>query len=273
MERCSVFPQFVTSEEFWQMIRPLLPKYPTSPKGGRPRTPLRNVVDAIFYCLRTGCQWKAIPHTLCSGSTAHAYFQEWTELGIFEQLWRETLWKYEECVGLDCDWQAIGGSMTKAPLGQEKTGPNPTDRSKQGVKRSLLTEAAGIPLGLAVAAANVHDSKLLEATIENGLEVTCWAGRPCGDHLCLDKAYDSTAARDLLEAWSYQPHIRSRGEERREKKRKGTKARRWVVERTFSWLNRYRRLLIRWEKKAKNYEALLHLAFAHIIHQRTSVLG
>lgn len=88
------------SEECWQMVRPLLLKYRLSSKGGRPRTPLRNVFDVIFYSLRTGCQWKAITHTLCSGSNAHLCFQEWTELGIFEQLWRETLWKYEECVGL-----------------------------------------------------------------------------------------------------------------------------------------------------------------------------
>lgn len=135
-------------------------------------------------------------------------------MGIFEQLWRETLWKYEEFVGLNCDWQAIDGSMTKAPLGQENTWPNPTDRRKQGVKRSLLPRRPASRwawLWLAVAAANVHDSKLLEATIENGLGVTCWAGRPCGDHSCLGKAYDSTAARDLLEAWSYEPHIHSRG--------------------------------------------------------------
>ncbi len=137
------------------------------PQRRTPSRPLRNVVDATFYSLRTGCQWKAIPSTFCSGSTAHAYFQEWTELGIFEQLWREALWKYEECVGLNCDWQAIDGSMTKAPPGQKKTGRNPTDRGERGVKRSLLTEAAGIPLGLAVAGANVHDSKLLEANIES----------------------------------------------------------------------------------------------------------
>lgn len=87
------------------MIRHLLLKYPASLKGGR---------------LRTVCHWKANSRTLCSDSTDHAYFQEWTELGFFQQLWREALWKYEECVGLDCDWQAIDVSMAKTPLGTKK---------------------------------------------------------------------------------------------------------------------------------------------------------
>lgn len=78
--------------------------------------------------------------------------------------------------------------------------------------------------------------------------------------MCLDKGYDYDEVRDLLKEFRFTAHIRSRGEEARAlKKRAGFKARRWVVERTHSWMNRFRRILIRWEKKPENYVALLHL--------------
>ena len=80
--------------------------------------------------------------------------------------------------------------------------------------------------------------------------------------------------RQIVEEFGFTAHIRSRGEEAQEIKRKaGTKARRWVVERTHSWMNRFRGVLIRWSKKAENYIALLHLAFAFIIHGRMGLFG
>jgi transposase len=121
-----------------------------------------------------------------------------------------------------------------------------------------------MPIGLAIDGANTHDQKLLFATLDS-LPV----GRPGRSsrrqHLCLDKGYDCEAIRQTLRRRGYTPHIRSRGEEQSERRMRGKRARRWVVERAASWLNRYRRILVRWEKKAKNYEALLHLVFAHIL--------
>jgi putative transposase len=73
-------------DELWQQLQPLLPKYRKSRKGGRPRLDLRKVADGIFYVLRTGCQWKALPPEFGSGSAVHDYFQEWTQRGIFRQL-------------------------------------------------------------------------------------------------------------------------------------------------------------------------------------------
>jgi putative transposase len=93
-------------------------------------------------------------------------------------------------------------------------------------------------------------------------------------HLCLDAAYDSTAIYKELVARHYQPHVRSRGEEKREKEiTSGYRARRWVVERSHSWINRSRRLLIRWEKKVENYLAFLHLACAQLIFAKLVVFG
>ena len=156
-------------------------------------------------------------------------------------------------VGLDWQWQSVDGAMTKAPLGGKSTGKNPTDRGKLGVKRSLMTDADGIPVGLVVDAANVHDIRLLQKTIEDCFQRFGVKKASPDENLCLDKAYDSKAIRDFVESvCDYTSHIRSRGEEKQAlKDHPDKKARRWVVERTHGWLNRFRAILIRWEKKVK----------------------
>jgi len=269
------FDAYRICDELWERIKRLLPDYPVSPKGGRPRADLRKVVDGLFYCLRTGCQWKAIPPELCPGSTVHAYFQEWVELGIFEKLWALALEEYDEREGLDWRWQSVDGAITKAPLGGENTGPNPTDRAKSGTKRSLQTEAAGIPVGLAVSGANVHDKRLLQPTLQHREDFGPPVPHEVDENMCLDKGYDYSDVPELVEnVYLYTAHIRSRGEEASQlRRRAGAKARRWVVERTHSWLNRFRRLLIRWEKKSQNYFALLEFACAYFTFQRAGVFG
>jgi len=269
------FDAYRMSDELWERLSALLPKYPRSPKGGRRRAELRDVADALFYRMRTGCQWKAIPPQLAPGSTAHDYFQEWTQKGIFEQIWKEALKEYDELVGLDWEWQSVDGAMTKAPLGGEKTGKNPTDRGKTGTKRSLATDAAGVPTGAAVAGANVHDTRLLDETLESREKVAPAVEEEVEEHLCLDKAYDSADIRRFAEdVYSYTAHIRSRGEEQRELDREhGEKPRRWVVERSHGWLNRFRAVLIRWEKNVENHLATLHLACAYITLSRAGVFG
>jgi putative transposase len=156
----------------------------------------------------------------------------------------------------------------------KKSGPNPTDRAKQGTKRSLLVEAAGVPVAVVVAGANCNDHKLLGPTLAR-----LPAGRPLASvqrpqGLCLDKGYDYPKTRALAAEYGLILHLRTRGEEARAKARDPAgKARRWVVERTHSWLNRYRRLLVRWEKQAANYEALLHFACARITWRQTGLFG
>ena len=159
------------------------------------------------------------------------------------------------------------GYERSAPFGGAATGPNPTDRGKKGTKRSLLTDGAGIPLALVIDGANRHDVKLLSATLD-GLVVSRPELIEKQQHLCLDAAYDSTPVYYELLARHYQPHVRSRGEERMEKETiPGYRARRWVVERTHSWLNRSRRILVRWEKKAENYLAFCDLTIS-LVHTR-----
>ena len=156
----------------------------------------------------------------------------------------------------------------------EKTGPNPTDRAKKGVKRSLLTEANGIPIGVAIAGANRHDSKMVRATLESIPVARPQPTQEDPQGMCLDKAYDSSEVKALVKEFAYTAHICSRGEEAQAIKHQvGFKARRWVAERTHSWMNRFRRILIRWEKKPENYFALVHFVCAIITFRCSGLFG
>jgi transposase len=139
-------------DTLWWQLEPLIPGGKAHPLGcHNPRVPNRAAMNAILFVLRTGCQWNALNATgICSSSSAHRRLLEWTAAGVFERAWVKALSAYDEFVGVDWSWLSMDGAMTKAPLGGEKTGPNPTDRGKRGTKRSVLTDAAGVPLGLAV---------------------------------------------------------------------------------------------------------------------------
>lgn len=221
------------SDELWERVHPLIPPAPSHAKGGRPRLPDRQAFEAIVYVLGTGIQWNALPRELGASSTVHDRFQEWERAGFFQALWQAGLADYEELLGLQWDWQAVDGAMTKAPFGHAATGNNPTDRGKSGTKRSLLTDGAGIPLALVVEGANRHDMKLLGATLE-GLVIARPEPSPQQpQHLCLDAGYDYPDCAHLALTHQYVPHIRSRGQEKQAKVTlPGFRARRWVVENT-----------------------------------------
>src|SRR5439155_14951969 len=124
---------FRISDELWAVLQPLLPVHVNTHRfgGGRPRVPDRDCADAIFFVLRTGCQWQALDQTeLCAHSTAHDRFQEWVEAGVFLKLWQAGIERFNELCGIDWNWLAMDGAMTKAPLGGEKNRPQ-SDRSGQ----------------------------------------------------------------------------------------------------------------------------------------------
>ena len=165
-----------------------------------------------------------------------------------------------------CRWR-----HDQSPFGGEAVGPNPTDRAKGGTKRSILVDGNGSPVSVVVDGANRHDKKLLEATIEQ-----LQAPQPDDEeiHLCLDKGYDYPDMYQLVEMLGWISHIHARGEEATARQNlPGYRARRWVVERTHSWMNRFRRLLIRWEKKVDNYLAMIHIACAYICLHQLGVFG
>jgi len=262
---------WILTDELWARFAPLIPPrperdpnktYKRNPGAGRKRADSRKMLEGILYVLSTGCQWNAVPRKFGGSSTIHRYFQQWASCGFFYKAWQAGVIEYARKAGIDLDWQSIDGAMTKAPLGGEATGPNPTDRGKKGTKRHLLVDGKGIPLSLAVSGANVHDSKCLAQTLSaNIIELPLDYPK----HLCADAAYAGMALEEIIIEHGYIPHVRSRGEEKVNKvKISGYRARRWVVEACHSWLNRFRKILVRFEKTLESHLALLHFAFALI---------
>jgi putative transposase len=153
-------------------------------------------------------------------------------------------------------------------------GKNPTDRGKSGTKRRVLTDGGGVPIGLAVEGANRNDFKMTRETIES-LPVKRPEPTPeIPQGMRLDQGYDDAEVRALLAEFGFTAHIRARGEEAKALRQEADfRARRWVVERTHSWMNRFRRVLIRWDKKVRNYVAFLHLACAYMTYRQSGLLG
>lgn len=121
-------------DELWERIQPLLPPERPHPRGGRPWSLARRAMDGIFYVLRTGCQWNALPPEFGPSSTVHGRFLIWRRAGVFRQLWRAGLLEYDKKKGIDWEWQAMDGAMTKAPLGGEKHRAEPHRSGQEGHK-------------------------------------------------------------------------------------------------------------------------------------------
>ena len=157
------------------------------------------------------------------------------------------------------------------------TGHNPTDRSKLGSKRHILTDKDGIPLSTMITSANTHDVNVAIDTVDNIIikrQSSSSSSKPKYNqkkqNLCLDKAYHSKEVEQEIIKRGYNPHIRHRREEKLFQKKHPT--RRWVVERTNSWHNRFRKLFTRYEKKKENYLGLVQLANSLIVYRRL-ILG
>lgn len=260
-------------DDLWDKVRPLLGREKRAGTVGRPCVPHRTCLDGILHVLRTGCQWKRAPGEFGSGSTLHRRFQLWVGRGVFKRIWRLLIKEYDAVRGVRWRWQALDSATTKAPLGSEATGKSPVDRGKLGTKRHVLTDQRGAPIGLEVTGANRHDSRAVRATLES-IPVKRPAARAAGEqHLTADKGYDYPLVRDTLRRRGLVAHIPKRdGQPAQQRGRRRYKAKRWVVERTHGWTNRYRRLLVRWEKKETNYVALVHFAFAINLY-RLIILG
>lgn len=267
------------SDSFWERIKPLLPKPKSRFRGrgkkrknigGRPPSDPRVVMAGILYVLRTGCQWLSAPREFGSGQTLHRYFQDWVKRGVFKRMWKLGVSEYDEVKGLELKWQSADGCQTKAPLGGKSTGKNPTDRGKSGTKRSLLVEGKGVPISIVVDRASRHDLKLLAKTLDARVVET---EEEIEENLCLDKAYSGEPALEIGRERGYTVHVPDKVNAKQKRKRKSgrRKARRWRVEVTHSWLNRFRRLLIRWEKKLANYLSMLYFACAIICWRKCEV--
>ena len=118
-------PAWRIPDALWERIAPLVPPGKPHPLGcHKAATDPRKVMDAIFFVLRTGCQWNALNATeICHSSSAHRHFQRWVREGVFAEMWRRGLLEYDALQGIDWSWLSVDGAMTKAPLGGEKNRP------------------------------------------------------------------------------------------------------------------------------------------------------
>jgi hypothetical protein len=220
------------------------------------------VFDKLVQVLVLGCAYGKIADASCSATTLRRRRDEWIAAGVFAELERLTLECYDQVVGLELGDIAVDGCIVKAPCGGEAAGRSPVDRGKQGTKRSLVVDAAGIPLGTVVAGANCHDSPLLRPTLEHLGRFGFWLPEHISVHL--DAGYDSQVTRDLLAELGCEPRIATKGIPAPIQN-----TARWVVERTNSWHNRgFTKLAICTERRSRVIEAFIALANAIIIIRR-----
>ena len=146
-----VGPKYQIPDQLWEKIEPILrgveEQKPPQKKPGRPPMPDRQALTAIFYLLRTGCQWEALPRSLGAKSTVHDRLTAWRAAGVFERVWKLALEQYDGEKGIEWEWQSADGAMTKAPLGGEKHGSKP-DRPGQARREAERADRReGRPLG------------------------------------------------------------------------------------------------------------------------------
>lgn len=249
-------------DDLWGQVCLLLPKPRRRRIRYSGRKPLndRNVLTGILFVLRTGISWRELPTELgCgSGMTCLRRLKRWHRTGVFQQLSEVLL---AELNGADkIDWsRALGDrATTKAPSGGEKTGPNPTDRRKLGSKVHVLVDATDIPLAIRVTGAHTHDVTQVIPLVDGVPKVREKKSRPRQrpDRVQEDRGYDSEPHRDQLRSRG----IESRLAKRRTEHGSGLGKTRWHVERALAWLKRYRKIRIRTERRAENYETLVNLA-------------
>jgi len=254
-------------EPIWNQFSVLLPQQPTfhpnHPLGcHRRRIPDRGVFDHILAALVHGSGYERLTSPGCSDRTIRRRLKQWAAAGLAEQLHALTLQAYDQIIGLHLADIPTDGCITKAPGGGEVAGRSPVDRGKQGRKRSVATDAAGIPLGLVATRANRNDSPLLGPTLHAA--ITQVGAMPAQITAHLDRGYDNASTRRLLATLGFRGEIA----------RKGVPApiqaggRRWVVERTHAWMNGYGRLRRCTKRDAKIVDFYLYLAAAFVVVRR-----
>ncbi|MFC7557688.1 IS5 family transposase [Pseudoroseomonas wenyumeiae] len=248
------------SDELWSVIEPLLPPERPKLKGGRPVIPPRAALSGILFVLRSGIPWEMLPREMGCGSgvTCWRRLRDWQQTGVWDRLHRELLRRLRQADRIDWTRACVDSASIAAKKGGAGTGANPTDRGKAGTKRHFVTDRRGIPLAFLLTGANTHDSKPFEDLLDAVPPVAGKPGRPRRrpDKLHADKAYDHRRCRRACLRRGIKHRIARRGIESSQRLGKH----RWVIERTFAWVNRFRRLAIRYERRLDIHHALTALA-------------
>jgi transposase len=264
---------WIVSDELWERIGPLLPckqrrfRYP-----GRKPVPDRKVLCGILYVLHTGIQWEYLPTEMGfgSGMTCWRRLRDWNKAGVWQRLHEALLAELNAASRLDWSRCVVDSSHVRALKGGIHTGPSPVDRGRAGSKHHLIIDGRGTPLAVILTGGNRNDVTQLLPLLDAIPPVRGRVGRPRRkpDSLFADRGYDHDIYRDKVRARRILPVIARRGTPHGS----GLGVYRWVVERTFAWLHGFRRLRVRWERRADIHEALLKLACCLITHRQLSSL-
>ena len=245
-------------EPIWEQFCALLPERDTDahPLGcHRHRVPERLVFDKLVQVLVFGCAYERIADGSCSATTLRRRRDEWISSGAMEKLRQMVLEAYDRMIGLELSEVAVDCCITTAPCGGQRAGRSPVDRGKQGIKRSTLVDANGIPIGAMTAPANRHDSPLLGETLDT-LEVI--GSLPEQMSVYLDRGYDFKSTREKLKSRGLEPMISEKG---KPAPLRATK--RWVVERTNSWNNAHKKLVWCTEREGRVID--FWVAFSEVV--------
>lgn len=249
-------------DPLWDQFSALLPARPefdpNHPLGCHKRripdaTVFRLVVEALVH----GSGYERIAIEGCSDWTIRDRVKTWSALGLAHELHRLALAAYDQMIGLDLNDLSADGCNTKAPVKGDKAGRSPVDRGKQGLKRSTLVEARGVPLGIASDGANRHDSKLLEPTITAAKHQL--GALPTKARIHLDSAYNGKPCRKVLDDHDLIGEIAAKGVPAPIQVGK-----RWVVERSQSWMNGYGKIRRCFERNGQVIDFYLYLAAAFV---------
>jgi len=243
-------------EPLWAQFAALLPTRQVHHPLGchRQRIPDRVIFDKLIQILVFGCGYRRIADQTCSATTLRRH-DEWMTLGLADRLQYAVLGAYQRLFGLELNHLAVDGCITKAPCGGQTAGPSPVDRRKQGLKRSTVTEAQGIPLGTVAAPANRRDDGLLAATLDALAMVGVLPARPV---VHLDAGYDYQPCRRVLAERGMVGEIATRGPPAPIQA-----SRRWPGERTHAWGNQYGKL--RWCTERRRRVVAFWLALVNAV--------
>jgi putative transposase len=236
-------------EAILDAIEPIFPRKKT--RIGRPEMCPRRALNAMWYVIKTGCQWSMLPHELGKASTVHGKFIQWCRSGVMKKIMDSARKIYEENNPKN-NWYAVDSSSKKAPFANFG-GKNPTDRAKRGIKHVLVVDRKGAPIYVHVAPANTHDSKLFEpilAQIKKKKKVRIMAADSAFD---VKHLYKKSKEKNI--ALIAIPNPR-----RRKNVHRFNVPHRWIVEQAFGILSWLRGLKNCWAKTIESSLGFLQLA-------------
>ena len=244
-------------DRLWNLVEPFLPILARRPQGGRPRVSDRACLTGIVFVLRSGIPWQMLPQELgCgSGMTCWRRLRDWQRAGVCDLMHFALLDWLARSDQIDWSRAAVDSCSVRAVCGGDQTGPNPTDRAKRGSKRHLICDGRGVPLAVRLTDANRNDSQEALALVDAIPPLQGARGRPRRrpDSVVGDRGYEGRG-HPIRVADSRHPATVG---DAPYQAGSGLGTWRWVVERTLAWLNQFRRLRVRSDKRADIHEAFL----------------